>query len=200
MTELNLYEELLQMREKYKNKPLKDVKLSRPPWLSLNDPMSELFSQKSILLKQGEIVYASIIQANSILFKSFPPLDCPAHIVYSTDPYFIKQPDALTDISWEIIQYKGQAIDTVTDDWKEVARVITDEYDRSDFDLSLNVNGQTVKYKLIPTMIYRKLLPKRKLCGNLLPVLSVPDCKQIMVLPKKYWTKSFTQAWIKGLV
>lgn len=200
MLELDFYKELFQMRERYKNDPLEDIKLNRPLWLDSSDPMSEIYSKKSLLLQHGEIVYAHLVQANTILFKRFPPFDYPAQIVYSTEPYFMKQPEVLQDIAWEIYNHKGQALDTVPDEWKEVTRVITDEYDRSDFKFSLNVDGQTVEYNLIPTMIYRKLLPKGKLCGNLLPVLTIPDCKQVLILPKKYWTKEFTEAWVEGII
>lgn len=200
MLGLNLYKELLQIQENYYNKPLKDLRLSRPFWLDSSDPMSEIYSKKSILLQQGEIVYAHIVQANTILFKRFPPFDCPAQIVYSSEPYFSMHPEVLQDIAWGIYKYKGRAMDTVPDDWKEVARVITDEYDRSDFKFSLNVDGQAVEYYLIPTMIHRKMLPKGKLCGNLLPVLTVPGCKQVMILPKKYWTKEFSKAWKEGII
>lgn len=198
--ELDLYKELLQMRENYKNNPLKDIKLKRPSWLDSSDPMSEIYSKKSLLLQQGEIVYAHLVQANNILFKRFPPLNCPAQIVYSEEPYFVKHPEALQKIAWGIYDYKDQALDTVPDEWKEVARVITDEYDRSDFKFSLNVVGQTLEYNFIPTMIFRKLLPKGKLYGNILPVLIKSDCKQVMILPKEYWTKEFTDAWVMGII
>lgn len=200
MLELDLYKELLQMRENYKNAPLRDIKLNRPSWLDSSDPMSEIYSKKSLLLQCGEIVYAHIVQANTILFKRFPPFDCPAQVVYSVESYFMKQPEVLQDIAWGIYKYKGQELDMVPDEWKEVARVITDEYDRSDFKFGLNVDGQTLEYTLIPTMIYRKLLPKGKLCGSLLPVLTVSDCKQVMVLPKQYWTKNFTEMWVEGII
>ena len=200
MSELDFYKELLQMRENYKRNPLKDIKLRRPAWLNLKDPMAEIYEKKSVLLQQGEIVYAHIVQANTILFNLFPPYDCPAQIVYSAETYFMKRPDVLKGIAWGIYNYKGKEPDTVPEEWKNVARVITDEYDRTDFSFMLNVNGQSMEYHLIPTMVYRKLLPKGKLCGSLLPVLTVPDCKQVMILPKKYWTKKFTEAWIKGMI
>ena len=160
--------------------------------------MSEIYENKSLLLQKGEVIYAHIVQANTILFKRFPPFDCPAQIVYSLDPYFMEQPDVLQDIAWKIYSYKEQDIDLVPDEWKETARVITDEYDRTDFTFLLNLNEKSVKCHMIPTMIYRKLLPKRKLCGSLLPVLALPESKQVLILPKEYWTNTFTKAWVEG--
>ena len=52
MLELDFYKELLQMRDNYKNNPLDNIKLSRPSWLDSSDPMSEIYSKKSILLQQ----------------------------------------------------------------------------------------------------------------------------------------------------
>ena len=201
MVNSNFYkEELLKMRENYKRNPLKDINLSRPIWLDDQDPMFEIYLKKSMLLQKGQIVYATIVQANSILYKNFPPINAPAHIVYSTAPYFMENPTSLYDIACGIYEYKGQEIDTVPDEWKEVARVITDEYDRSDFTFYLNINEQSMEYRMIPTMIYRKLLPKRKLCGALFPVFVLPECKQVLILPKKYWTKEFKKAWTSGII
>ena len=112
----------------------------------------------------------------------------------------MKHPEKLQDIAWGIYKYKGQALETIPDEWKEVARVITDELDRADFSFELSVNEKSLEYHMIPTMIYRKLLPKGKLCGSLLPVLTVSDCKQVMVLPKQYWTKNFTEMWVEGII
>lgn len=201
MLETSFYrEELFQMRKNYKNNPLNDIKLNRPKWLDLEDPMCELYFKKSMLLQQGEIIYANIVQANTILFKTFPQSNCPANIVYSTDPYFTENPEALYDISEKIYSYKDQKPETVPNEWKEVARVITDEFDRSDFTFSFKLQDKTVECRMIPTMIYRKLLPKRKLCGSLLPILISPESKQVLILPKRYWTKNFTEMWVNGLI
>lgn len=201
MMESNFYrDELYLMRNNYKNNPLQDLKLSRPEWLDSQDPMFEIYSKKSILLQQGEITYASIVQANEILFRRFPPLDCPAQIVYSTNSYITENPEVLFKIAWKIYNYKGQPENEIPNEWREVARVITDEYDRTNFTFSMELGDQSAEYHMIPTMIYRKLLPKRKLCGNLLPILTVPESKQIIILPKHYWTKKFIEAWVNGII
>lgn len=201
VSESNFYrEELFQMRENYNNNPLRDIKLRCPSWLDSQDPMYEIYSKKAMLLQQGEIVYAHIVQANTIMFRTFPMVDCPGQIVYSSEPYFSEHPEILRDIAWKIYSYKGQELNTVPDEWREVARVITDEYDTSDFTFSMNLGERSLEYHMIPTMIYRKLLPKGKLCGNLLPVLALHMCKPVLILPKQYWTKNFVNAWIKGII
>ena len=200
MPELDLYKELVQMRENYRRNPLQDIRLSCPEWMTAKDPMSEIYEKKAELLQHGEIVYACIVQANTILFHTFPRKDCPGQVLYSADPYLAENPEFLYDTARRIFSYKGRNRAAVPEEWQEVARVITDEYDRSDFTFSVRLNGNPVEYHMIPTMIYRKLLPRGKLCGSLLPVFTVPGCKQVMFLPKKYWTKAFQEAWVTGRI
>ena len=47
---------------------------------------------------------------------------------------------------------------------------------------------------------FRKLLPEGKLCGRFLPVFTLPECKQVLILPKQYWTPGFTEAWVNGQI
>ena len=73
MSSLDLCKELLQMQENYHNNPLEDISLRCPSWLDSSDPMSELYANKARLLKEGKVVYANIVQANSYLFMRLPP-------------------------------------------------------------------------------------------------------------------------------
>lgn len=193
-------EELYQMRENYKKRPLKDIKLCRPKWLDASDSLFEIYSLKPTLLQHGQIVYACIVQANTLLFNSFPPFNCPAQILYSTHPYTNENPDCLFQVARNLYKYKGQDLDTIPSEWREVARVITDEYDRTNFTFSLQFNGHLIEFNMVMTMVYRKLLPKRKLIGNLFPIFTVPESNQVLILPKQYWTKKFTEAWVNGLI
>jgi hypothetical protein len=186
------------MQNRYNEKRLRNIFLKRPEWMRSSDPISQIFKEKKDLLKSGSVCYAHIVQANSILFNLFPHTDHPAHIVYSTDPYIGENPDILEETAHAIYQYKDVHLDLVPEEWRELARVVTDERDRSGFTLTTERGGHTVKIDFLPTMIFRKLLPRRKLCGWLLPIITSPDCDSVMVLPKRYWTKEFKSAWIRG--
>ncbi len=193
-------EELLQMRANYKKKPLADIKLKRPTWLDSKDALSEIYEKKSILLQKGEIVYASIVQANNILFSKSPKYDCPAQIVYSEDPYFAEKPEALSDVARTAYRLKGKDLDTIPEEWRKIAIAVTSERNRSECTFSLNLDNKSFEFHMIPIMIYRNLLPKGKLCGKLLPVFTVSGCEQALTLPKKYWSKNFTKAWVEGKI
>ena len=195
---MDLYNELKAIQSNYNERRLKNIILKRPEWLRSSDPMSYIFKEKKALLKSGSVCYAYIVQANTILFDWFPHTDHPAHIVYSTDPYIGENPDILEETAHAIYQYKDVSLDLVPEEWRELARVVTDERDRSGFTLSTERGGHTVKIDFLPTMIFRKLLPRRKLCGSLLPIITSPDCDSVMVLPKRYWTKEFRDSWVRG--
>ena len=195
---MELYDELKEMQSRYEKKRLRNIFLKRPEWMRSSDPISLFFSEKKALLKSGSVCYAYVVQANTILFDWFPHTDHPAHIVYSTDPYIEEHPDILEGTAHAIYQYKDVALDLVPEKWHELARVVTDERDRSNFTLSTEYDGHTVSIRFLPTMIFRKLLPRRKLCGSLLPIITSPDCNSVMVLPKRYWTKEFRSAWEQG--
>lgn len=195
---MELYDELKEMQSRYERKPLRYIYLKRPEWLRASDPMSLFFSEKKALLKNGSVCYAYVVQANTILFNWLPHTDHPAHIVYSTDPYIEEHPDILEETAHAIYQYKDVPLDLVPEKWRELARVVTDERDRSGFTLSTERDGHTASIRFLPTMIFRKLLPRRKLIGSLLPIITSPDCNSVMVLPKRYWTKEFMSAWVQG--
>lgn len=198
MTESFYAKELCQMVDDYRSHPLKDIRLHRPHWLDYSDPMSEMFTLKPKLLKKGQITYACIVQANTILFRHFPPWNCPAQIVYSTDPYVAEHPNFLREAAMKIYSYKGKSTAKVPKEWQELAKTITNEYSRACPTFAIEADGRSIECRMIPTIIHRKLLPKRKLYGCLLPILTIPKYKQILILPKKYWTKDFTDAWLAG--
>ncbi len=198
MNESFYEQELRQMADNYHNNPLKNLRLYHPYWLDYSNPMSEMFTLKSKLLKKGQITYAHIVQANTILFHHFPPLDCPAQIVYSTDPYVTEHPNILREAAMKIYGYKGKSTSKVPEEWKEPAKAVTNERSTSCPTFSIEVDERLIECRMIPIFVHRKLLPRRKLYGNLLPILALPKHKQVLILPKKYWTKNFSSAWLAG--
>ena len=62
----------------------------------------------------------------------------------------------------------------------------------------MNSESSSVHIHFQPIMVFRELLPGRKLNGSLLPVLTHPDCEAVLVLPHKYWAEDFKQEWLRG--
>ena len=197
---MDIAEELRQMQTAYARSPMRNIRLPRPAWMSNKDPMSAVYRDKAALLQRSQVVCAHIVQANTILFKLFPHKDCPAHIVYSTSPAVEKDPYILRELAYCLYNYKDQPLEQVPQQWREIARVITDEHDRSGFTFSSEKNGEQITAHMIPVMVFRKLLPRRTLLGSFLPVLTCPESSTVLILPKRYWTANFKKSWCSRLI
>jgi hypothetical protein len=67
---MNYKKNLDEMRQKYRENPIKYKYLLRPLWLNESDGLSKLYDDKNIILEYGEIYYARLVQANVILFDA----------------------------------------------------------------------------------------------------------------------------------
>lgn len=199
---MDFKKEIEEMRGRYRKNPLKPMKLPRPSWLDEKDGLRFIYTEQDLLLSQGIICYGSIVQANTILFKSFPPFNCPATLVYSENSEIEENPYILHDIANEIFSYKDMPSDEVPIELRELVRVITDELDRSAFRGTLSdADGNKINIGFTSLMIFRKHLPKKKICGSMLPLIVAPEkCNSIIVLPEEYWSENFKQAWINGMI
>ncbi len=195
-----LKEELNAMRERYDKKPLHNVEIYAPKWLNPRDPIGRVFKDKYVLLKEGKVALAYIVQANELLFKFFPHGDYPAQIVYSTDPLVLENPYILSNMAMKLYSYKNKPEETIPDEYRKIAKCITNEYDRTSFVIHTEHEGQPVAIQLIPVLIFRKLLPLGRLSSGFLPVLASPNSKTVLVLPKRYWSGRFRRIWSIGRV
>lgn len=192
---MDFQDALSAMQDAWSRKRPADLRLKRPDWMKHTDALSAVYHEKTDLLRRGTICYGQIVQANTILFKLFPHVDCPAHLLYSFNPLVEENPAILRQVAQELYRYKDLPPDKVPEQWREIARVITDEYDPTDFRFTLEYEGQPITFYFLPVMIFRKFLPGRRLIGGLLPVIAAPGCRSVLVLPKRYWHREFTDLW-----
>lgn len=190
--EFDFKQNLLEMRHNFKviNRH-KNESLPKPLWLQPDDALNKIYEEYDKLIEIGEIHYACIVQANTILFKKFPPLDSPACVILSTGEYYDSNPDKLEKIATKLYSYKNK---TAPENIKKITDSITDEYDRLyNIELPNSIkHNESAFYTTI--MVYRKHLPERKITGSILPVITKPDELQTtIILPKYYWTKQFIE-------
>lgn len=195
-----LKEELYAMQERYDKKPLGYIDICAPEWLNPRDPIGSVFKDKYVLLKEGKVALAHIVQANDLLFRFFPRGDFPAQIVYSTDPLVVDHPDILSNMAKKLFSYKDKPAETVPEEYRQIAKCVTSEYDRTSFVIHTEHNGQPVAIQFIPVLIFKKFLPWGRLCGSVLPVLASPNSKTVLTLPKQYWTEKFRRVWSAGRI
>lgn len=182
--------EINEIRQSYSPPLIKTLK--KPYWLKRTDRLNSLFNDSEVLFRHGHIRYAALVQANEILFHRTPFDDAPASFVFSTDPYFDEYPEELCLVASCLFDFKGMKSETVPPEYREIAEVIKDEYDRSRFDFDFFVGGKLRRLSFVTTIVFRKHLPSGMLTSSILPILADPDISEnILILPKKYWSGTF---------
>ncbi len=197
---IDYYSQLKKMREYYNAKRPEKLKLHRPWWIFADEELSKIYRETDLLLNKGQVYYAYLLQANSNLFKSFPPFDYPAQIVYSTDLAVDKNPLLLADTVEQIYSYK-YSTDTPPEEIANIVSNIQDEKDSTPFFLDCVSGNCKVRAKMQVVMVYRKHLPSGILHSSVFPIIAAPDiCDSVLILPKAYWTKEFEAYWLSDLM
>jgi hypothetical protein len=185
---------LKEMDNCFKNK--KDIKKDKykKPFVVLIglDPLKKIYKNLDKLYESGQIVYASLVQANSNLFEDSSSGDYPADVVFSNDDFYKSNPLELENISKELFRHKGK--DNVPAELKEISDSITGEIERTfDVPIPLNITENREVY-LTTIMVHRNHLPQRKLTSRILPIIcETNELNVSVILPKRYWTEEFLE-------
>ncbi len=198
---MDFEKELYEMRKSFRA-DRSGVKLpSRPTWMKGDDKLNCIYTNKERTLRYGEVYYAMVVQANKALFESVFPLDLlpdcnnPANLIFSDSRYLEAEPMILGDIARELFSYKA-GDRPVPEEYREIVAYIRDEYDRSMVQFR-PVGMEDMVVNFIATLVFRPFLPKRYLRSSLIPVIASTDIPDsAIILPKKYWTDAFTDAWV----
>ncbi len=164
-------------------------KLRCPNW-ARRDPLVQVFRDHSILLEEGRVVWAHIIQANSQLFGS-GERGCPGEIVY--DPAGAKGPRELAKVAGQMFSLKGTT--PYDPALREVADYLSDELTRV---FGRKVPRALSNEPLLYSTIYftRRHLPHGRLCLPYFPILISDRCEgSTMVLPARWWPKELLELW-----
>ena len=133
---------------------------------------------------------------NNILYKRFPRWDAPGYIVYSLDSFVNEHPDILEEAADEIFSYVGH-YKKAPSNLRFLAEAVTDELIRAlntPFKYYSDEYQQEFDLYFTSITVFRQNLPKKRITGRIMPILALPDkCKSTFILPKEYWTTSFTK-------
>lgn len=169
-----------------------------PAWMRPEDGLYTVYEDKEQLIREGQIYYAYVVQANVALFSFFPHADLPANIIYSTEEVIAKDPMLMRRMGQYLFHFKNEQ-EHSDSEYKEILDVIRDERDRSSFRFKpfcADELGEEMYFTSI--MVFRKHLPRRVLRGGIVPVIAAPEkCGSVIILPKQYWTKAFKKAWLE---
>ena len=139
--------------------------------------------------------YAYLLQANEVLFSYFPHVNAPAAVIYSDDDIITEEPSILEELAECIMSYKDSELFLVPPKFREIVKTITDEYSRKRHCFFIEHKNRKIKIYYSTVMIFRKHIPGRKINHFLLPILMHRACKNVMILPKEYWSEGLKKIW-----
>jgi hypothetical protein len=145
------------------------------------------------LLREGRVVWATIVQANNNLFQR-NNLETGASVIYSPDPWFDTHVQALALIAHRCFALKGT--DPADPESATFARMLTNELIRA---MGLKVAGVFTGGRKVfhsSMLMPRKHLPKGFLSGSYFPVwIDAKNPGPVVMVPAAYWPASLTMAW-----
>ncbi|MCK9480118.1 MAG: hypothetical protein M0R40_11600 [Firmicutes bacterium] len=184
--EMNIQE----MRNAFLTKKIKfSDRLRGQPYWTKSHEIGNQYKMQNVFLTQGQVYYASLVQANVALFQ--PGLqNHGAEILFSTDNYFDAQPLRLREIARELFQYKNKDAKDIPKHLADIISIISNEH-KYIFNVKVPTEITDGREVFITTLIiHRHHLPKRKLVSGLFPIIALPDkVNACMVLPKRFWTE-----------
>ena len=169
------------------------LNIPTPSWCDENDDLFATFQNQQHLMANGIVVWAHIVQANSLLFESGKN-NCPASVVFSPDTTLQVEPTDLGRVAKALFKLKGTS--PTQADLKEFADNITDETTRT-FGLKVP-KSVSPRFQLFEasTFVTRKHLPTRILTLPFFPLLVAPQPPYYNVpLPSRYWPKQLVDSW-----
>lgn len=161
------------------------------------DKFWKQYNEFKAIFAYGSVVWASMIQANAILFQEHPA-DAPAAYLYSLDPYFDHNPDQLEEIAGNLADTKGRH--GYDREVQRFADMLADEFERQ---LRLPIpkvltSGHDVVYTC--GVIARRHLPLPFLAAGLFPLIVLPGKTDAnWVLPSRWWADGLLQFWFEAL-
>jgi hypothetical protein len=157
----------------------------RPPhWMNETDELREIYRRQDLLLREGDAVWASLVQANTLAFARNRH-DCAATVVFAPDHSLDATPERL-----EVIASKAFALKNTSPHDAEIRRIadmVTSETERAiDWKLPEAMTGGCL-IRATSTMVIRKHMPDLVLNTTFFPLLVHPDTHATMIVPSRFW-------------
>lgn len=165
----------------------------RPPsWFSRTDELTEVYRRQWTLLREGDVVWGALVQANGNLFQSGPD-DHPAMTTYSADPFFDNDPTRLGAIVNRLYQMKHTTPPDPGE--RRLAEMITDQMERG---MGWVVPKSCTRGREVVStsfMVFRRHLPDGILRCGWFPLLTHPETPAVMIVPLRYWPPDLVRLW-----
>ena len=170
------------------------LRVPKPRWLTPRDGLVDFFRGREQLLREGNVVWGHLIQANSKLFRPGKK-DHPGEVVYPLNPNREVHLEELAEIAQRLFQLKGTS--PSDRELAGLAKYLTNE--------RIRVFGLRVPREVAPrtrcgisTVFFRRPhLPDRMLSCSFFPlVVSRQDPRLAAVVPSRYWPQELIESWM----
>lgn len=163
------------------------TKLEKPNWMlqSKDDRFESTYRDQKVLIREGRIAVACIVQANSLLFEQGKD-NCPAVMLFSEDTFFEEQPEKLKSIASKLFRIKGVSCED--EEIQMFADILADEkVTLFNYEIPDKLTyGKKVFFTTF--MVHREHLPNGYIDFDYFPALICPEKTEAsIILPAKYW-------------
>jgi hypothetical protein len=168
------------------------LRATPPRWCRADDLMAA-YRDREKLLREGSVVLAVVVQANTLLFERGAD-DAPANVIYTTDRDAEQPVVQMLGVARRLFSLKGT--EPVDGGEARFARMLSDELGR-DFRVTVPdrlSGGLDLTYTTI--MVHRKHLPDGRLVAPYFPLLIHAESRAAMILPARYWPDEFVEGWL----
>jgi hypothetical protein len=165
------------------------LNVKTPTWLTRRDALHEQIEKRELLLAEGRVAWAALVQANDHLFRP-GPRDHPCMLIYSIDPRVDGRVGWLTDVAHNLFGLKGASPHDRAE--RRFAEVITDELDRAMGLMVPKTYSQGLPLVSTSAMVFRKHLPGGFLRQSYFPILTHPSTNAVWIVPSRYWPDELT--------
>lgn len=156
------------------------------------DPMLEYFRSQELLLREGQVVWGAVVQANGMCY-GVGPSDHPSTVIYSMDRTFDDNPEGLVEIAKKLLNLRGgKWADQEEQSYGDMLAIETNRAMGIPIPKSI-AEGRKIFSTTI--MWRRRHLPSGVLKGSYFPVLVHPKTTAVLVVPSQTWPEEFAQSW-----
>lgn len=176
---------------KMEERELEYLQMTPPQWMKGGDDllMNQLSSLADLYTK-GKIVWAAIVQANTMLFDDKLAYSCPAMIIY--DPKGLATVEQLHDAARKLFELKNTEPDDP--ELAKHAEIITGERKRDSMDVPSSVSEYSLRTATM--FIWRPHLPDGVLRYGHFPILLLDD--KATLLPARFWRETdLYKSWVE---
>jgi hypothetical protein len=158
------------------------------------DKLRMVLRDHDVLRDHGRVVWGCIVQANQDLFHPANRSTLPANLLYSTDRFYDDAVEELQALAAGLFDLKGTSQDDR--ELQRFANAISNEMART---MKLQVpeditDGRRVYFTT--ALIHPPHLPEGYLAQGFFPLVICPDkTEAVMILPARFWSKEFREAW-----